>query len=225
MLAQASAVSIHSRPSGTKPCENMLDHLIDFEPEVVPVAAPVTPLDRATPVELASAQHETADWLTRLGAPTAASTEVEYASALAQSAFKVMADPAAQPAVQKERLLALKTPEAVRHLTGMLTAYDWEFVQQAQEIRGYAVAKIVEETKHPDARIRLRALELLGRVTEIALFTDRVEVKKTNVTDTELDAKIKEKLSRFMGVVDAVDAVDAQPISDAVLLPSTEQPA
>jgi hypothetical protein len=91
----------------------------------------------------------------------------------------------------------------VRHLTGMLTAYDWEFVEQAKELRGYAVSQILEETKHPDARIRLRALELLGRVTEIALFTDRVEVKKTEMSDNELDQRIKEKLSRFMGVVDA----------------------
>jgi hypothetical protein len=75
-------------------------------------------------------------------------------------------------------------------------------VEQAKEIRGYAVSQLLEETKHPDARIRLRALELLGRVTEIALFTDRVEVKKTTVTDAELDAKIKEKLARFTGVVD-----------------------
>lgn len=59
----------------------------------------------------------------------------------------------------------------------------------------------------------MRALELLGRVTEVALFTDRVEVKKTNVDDRELDAKIKEKLARF------VDVVDVEP-QDAVLLPS-----
>ena len=71
---------------------------------------------------------------------------------------------------------------------------------------------------HPDARIRLRALELLGRVTEVALFTDRVEVKKTNVDDRELDAKIKEKLARF------VDVVDVEP-QDAVLLAQEEPQA
>lgn len=190
----------------------MLEHLLDFEPEVVSADAQATLIERAAPTELAAAQHKTADWLAGLGAPTTASTDAATASALAQSAFQAMVDPHTADASQKERLLRLKTPEAVRHLTGMLTAYDWEFVQQAQEIRGYAVAKIVEETKNPDARIRLRALELLGRVTEVALFTDRVEVKKTNVSDTELDAKIKEKLARFTGVIDI-------PPQDAVLLP------
>jgi hypothetical protein len=65
-----------------------------------------------------------------------------------------------------------------------------------------AVAKIVEETEHPDARIRLKALELLGRVTEVGLFTERIEIRKTDLTDTELDQKIKEKLNRLAGVVD-----------------------
>jgi hypothetical protein len=90
----------------------------------------------------------------------------------------------------------------------MLTAYDWAFVEQAKELRGYAVSQILEETKNPDARLRLRALELLGRVTEVALFTDRVEVKKTTVNDDELDAKIKEKLARFMDVTDVSDVSD-----------------
>jgi len=68
-----------------------------------------------------------------------------------------------------------------------------------------SVAKIVKETDHPDARIRLKALEMLGKVTEVALFTERLSVKTDEISDEELDAKIKEKLSRYMGAVDIVD--------------------
>jgi hypothetical protein len=78
------------------------------------------------------------------------------------------------------------------------------------------VSQILEETKNPDPRIRLRALEMLGRVTEVALFTDRVEVKKTSVNDAELDAKIKEKLARFMSVTDVSDVSDVVAVGDAV---------
>jgi hypothetical protein len=53
-------------------------------------------------------------------------------------------------------------------------------------------------------------LELLGKVTEVALFTDRVAIKNEEVTDEELDARIKEKLGRYMGAVDIVD-VDELP--------------
>lgn len=97
----------------------------------------------------------------------------------------------------------LDTPPAVKHLVGMLTAFDWQFVERAQEIRGYAVAQLLEETKHPDAKIRLKALELLGKVTEVALFTERMEIKSTNVTDDELDRKIKEKLEALEKISDA----------------------
>ncbi len=47
-----------------------------------------------------------------------------------------------------------------------------------------------------------------GKVTEVALFTERVEVKKTQMSDVELETRIKEKLNRFMGVIDVVDVSD-----------------
>ncbi len=180
--------------------QKMLDHLLDFVPEVT-AYDDVQELPRVSPQELLDAQTSTTEWLTALGAPTSETADAIAAASVAQHAFTALATNTTDTQ-QKAALIALKTPSAVRHLTGMLTAYDWEFVQQAKELRGYAVSQILEETKHPDARIRLRALELLGRVTEIALFTDRVEVKKTEMSDNELDQRIKDKLSRFMGVVD-----------------------
>jgi hypothetical protein len=106
----------------------------------------------------------------------------------------------------------------------MLSAYDWEFVEQAKNLRGMAVAKILEETNHPDARIRLKALDMLGRITEVALFTERIEVKKTDMADHEIDAKIKEKLNRFMGVVDVEDVteIDTNPQVSEHLLAQDE---
>ncbi len=205
--------TVHCAKLGRKPRFEMLDHLIDFEPPVCD-ADIVIPLEKVSPQALIDAQHETANWLESLGAPTADTADAAAASSLAQSAFQSLVKPDTDPK-QKAALLALKTPAAVRHLTGMLTAYDWEFVNQAKELRGYAVSKILEEVEHPDARIRLRALELLGRVTEVALFTDRVEVKKTDITDQELEHKLKEKLARFMGVTDVTP-------SDAVLLENNE---
>jgi len=93
----------------------------------------------------------------------------------------------------------------------MLAAYDWEFVEQAKHLRGMAVAKILEETNHPDARVRLKALDMLGRITEVALFTERVEIKKADMSDSDIDKKIKEKLNKFMGVVDVEDVSEIEP--------------
>ena len=87
-------------------------------------------------------------------------------------------------------------------MVGMLTAYDWEFVNQAKELRGFVVAKLLEECEHPNANIRLKALGLLGKVTEVGLFTDKLEVKKQDVPEEEIDRKLKEKLAKFMDVTD-----------------------
>jgi hypothetical protein len=171
------------------------------------------PVAQVSAPELVAAQQGTVDWLASLGAPTEDSTDAQLAAALAQQAFTAVTTSTPTPD-QHAALLQLKTPPAVRHLVGMLTAYDWAFVEQARELRGYAVSQILEETKNPDPRIRLRALEMLGRVTEVALFTDRVEVKKTSVNDAELDAKIKEKLSRFMSVTDVSDVSDVVAVGD-----------
>lgn len=50
---------------------------------------------------------------------------------------------------------------------------------------------------------------MLGKVTEVGLFTEKIEIKKDELSDAELELRIKEKLNRFMGVVDVVDIEQA----------------
>ena len=57
----------------------------------------------------------------------------------------------------------------------------------------------------------MKALGLLGKVTEVGLFTDKIEVKKTDLTEAEIEAKLKEKLAKFIGVQDA-EIVDAEEV-------------
>ena len=187
----------------------MLDHLLNFEPEILPTSAAPKSAEKATPVQEIDAKIRTADWLADLGVPDTETTVSELEKRQARETFTAMTS-AAPIKEQKDLITRLETPAAVRHLTGMLTAYDWEFVQQAKELRGYAVAKILEDCEHPNANIRLKALGLLGKVTEVGLFTEKIEVKKTDLTEQEIDAKLKEKLAKFMNVSDAevIDVVD-----------------
>ena len=181
----------------------MLDHLVQFSPEVT-ASGDFKPLEKAGADEVLSAQVATADWLEELGVQSDDDIIDHLEKANAREAFHsaVTAQPEAD---QKSKLAQLKTPVAVRHLTGMLTAYDWEFVEQAKELRGYAVAKILEEVENPNANIRLKALGLLGKITEVGLFTEKIEVKQIESTDAEIEQRIKEKLNRFMGVVDVIE--------------------
>ena len=170
-----------------------------------------------------SAQVETQAWLKELGVETDEELANNKEKTAAREAFGALATVTPDEET-KEKLVALKTPAAVRHLVGMLTAYDWEFVQQAKEIRGYTVSKLLEECENPNANIRLKALGLLGKVTEVGLFTEKIEVKKTDLTEDEIDRKLKEKLAKFMDIEDA-DVTDVTPIEE--ILPNTNdhQPA
>ena len=188
----------------------MLEHLIVDDPtQFTPAvqqhdAKMLLPLAKADPASIVDAQAATSAFLEGFDDvdPDAAVDDAQRQAA--REAFTAMTSGTDVLDI-RTKLTQIKVPQAVQHLVGMLSAYDWEFMEQAKELRGYAVSQILKETKHPDAKIRLKALDMLGKVTEVALFTERIEVKKTALSDADLDAKIKEKLNRFMGVIDAED--------------------
>jgi hypothetical protein len=181
-------------------------HAADYTPEINTGADPFTPLEKQNATETLSAQIKTSEWLKNF--------DDEDDEILSEAQQEKVADAfnalTTQDPRAKQRLLELDLPEEIKSAVGMVTAYQWKFVEQAESLRSMSVAKIVKETDHPDARIRLKALELLGKVTEVALFTDRVAIKNEDVSDEELDARIKEKLGRYMGAVDVVDVEEIE---------------
>lgn len=201
----------------------MLDHLVHFEPEVT-ARGSFEKLDDATPSDTLSAQVATEQWLAEMGVDDDEVVANQHQTQAARKAFNAVATNA-NTAEQKANLAELKSPAAVRHLTGMLAAYDWQFIDMAQEIRGYTVAKLVEETKSTNANIRLKALIALGKVTEVGLFTEQIEVKKIEMSDAEVEQRIKDKLAKFMGVIDVVDVSerpDTSPVEKSAGSESTD---
>jgi len=186
----------------------LLEHLVsanmaDFVPDIESGEGDFVSVESLTAPQTLGAQKQTVDWLKDI------IDEDEEAEILSNAQEQQVANAFAALATNspdaKNQLLNLQVPEEITNAVAMVTGYQWEFVKQANELRSMSVAKIVKETDHPDARIRLKALELLGKVTEVALFTDRVEVKKTEMSDEELEKQIKAKLSRYMGKVDVVE--------------------
>ena len=195
----------------------LLDHLVsakaaDYAPETLPDETLFVPIKDASVKETIDAQVNTADWLKSI---TDEDDEL-LDRAQEQRVGEAFGALITQNPDAKEKFLELELPEEVKSAVSMVTAYQWKFVEQAQELRSMSVAKIVKETEHPDARIRLKALELLGKVTEVALFTDRVEVKKTEMSDAELEAQIKKKLERYMGVVDVAEVEEIEVVEKVI---------
>lgn len=171
--------------SGYTPAMAILAHLL--EPQFTPLAG----VDVET---LLAAQANTT--LVDFNANADVLEELDRSDA--QAAFAAVTSPEATDQTKKDALLALRVPAAVKQLSGMLSAYDWEFVTQAKEIRGYVVAKLLEETKSPDPRIRLKALELTGKLTEVGSFTERIAVTKTDSSAAELEERIRARLAKII---------------------------
>lgn len=139
-----------------------------------------------------AAQSKTAQWLESVGVKTPPPTEED--KTVGRKAFAALTDPSVKDAEKKAALMAMNVPAQVRHVDRMLDGYDWEYIEKARHIRGYVAAKLLEESSHPDARIRLRALQLLGTLTEVGSFTERIEVTKKDASTEELTERIRAKL-------------------------------
>jgi len=183
----------------------ILEHLL--EPEL-------QELDTLDATATLAAQAGTADWLTEIGSPEGAIKDTQLAKA--RAAFASVTDPNQNTAQKKSAILALKVPAAVRHLAGMLSQYDWDYIEQAKEIRGYVTAKLMEETTHPDARIRLRSLELMGKLSGVDSFMERVTVIKVDATSDELTERIRAKLA---GLLPKTIEVETVPVKEFTLTP------
>jgi hypothetical protein len=175
-----------------------------------------------TPAKLLDATIKTQEWLQEFDSPTtvvAAQRATPNEKSLARAAFVGVTDPGAQPQAATQKLLALKTPNAVAHLVQMLTAYDWQFVAQAAEIRGYVVAKLLEESQGDKASDRLRAIQLLGTVSEVASFTERVEITHKHEDSEEIAERIRARLKSLLPPVQEVE--DAE-VKEVAVVPHAE---
>jgi hypothetical protein len=208
----------------------MFDHLVtadeaDFVPDILGSTPAFEPDKKATPSDILDAKVKTSEWLQELGVEDDEVIDSAEAKS-AQYAFAALTAPL-DVEEQKRALAHVEVPASVKHLVGMLTAYDWAFVEQAKELRGYCIATLLEETKHPDAKIRLKAVELLGKVTEVALFTERVEVKKTELSDAELQSEIDKRMGDYMRLMKVVEgqSIEADPVEAEIIQANEPAPA
>ena len=86
------------------------------------------------------------------------------------------------------------TPASLIQTGAILKEFGQLVATRAAEIRHTVVNKLILETENPDARVRLRALENLGKIAEVGLFTERKEITVTHQNAADLRAKLKEKL-------------------------------
>jgi hypothetical protein len=109
--------------------------------------------------------------------------------------------------------VAKTPPGTILKLEALLTHYDHEFLGANRRITNYVTNKLLEETEDDDARIRLKALELLGKRKGVNLFTDSLEITVKQKPTEDLEGELVTLLEKYMGVAEVVDANPA-PVID-----------
>jgi len=81
---------------------------------------------------------------------------------------------------------------------GILREFGQSVVESSVQIRHMVTNKLLLETDNPDAKIRLRALELLGKISDVGLFAEKSEVTVTHQSSDDLRAKLRGKLEKLV---------------------------
>jgi hypothetical protein len=164
----------------------------DFEEE--------KPTTFAAKVKVASA---TAKVLMDAGAEIPTSTQEKVD---AQGLFQAFTNPEADNKLNAITNKHLQTPATVQHLYQMINDYDHQVVDEAVQLRRFITNKLIEDTGHTDARHRLRALELLGKISDVGLFSDKTEISVKHSSTEDLESQIKAKIYKLLGENKTIDS-------------------
>jgi hypothetical protein len=99
-----------------------------------------------------------------------------------------------------------------RQLKALITEYDHQVIDSNIQARNYIVNRLLEisdPTSDTKPMEQLRALELMGKVSEIGLFTERLEVNINNKSTEELEKELVATLSKYMNVVEVVESKES----------------
>ena len=92
----------------------------------------------------------------------------------------------------------LSSPGTVVKLKAILSEYDKAVVESAAQIRTFVTNKLLLESESPDPRIRIKALELLGKISDVGLFTEKTEITMRHRPTEELEQLLRERLMKTL---------------------------
>lgn len=110
-----------------------------------------------------------------------------------------------------------KKPATPRHITVpaeakaasvLVKQFDFQAFADVQQARNYITNKLLKLSDCGDPKLELKALELLGKHSDIGLFTERSEVTVNHKSSEDLENSIKERIKRLLHA----DVVDVKPM-------------
>ena len=113
-------------------------------------------------------------------------------------------------AIAGQKATPLQQPTAAYAAREFLKAYGNQLALDVHEVRSAMTAKLMEIANCGDPKYELRALELLGKHSDIGLFTERSEITVNYKSSSDLENAIKDRVKRLLNS----DVVDVTPIGE-----------
>lgn len=89
----------------------------------------------------------------------------------------------------------------------LIKKFDFQAFSDQLQARNFITNKLITLADSGDPKIELKALELLGKHSDIGLFTERSEITIHHTTSSSLENSIKERIKRLMNA----DVTDVKP--------------
>ena len=102
----------------------------------------------------------------------------------------------------------------------LIRQFDFQAFEDAQQARNFITNKLIKIADCGDPKLELKALELLGKHSDVGLFTERSEITVHHTSSSSLENSIKERIKRLLNS----DVVDVTPIDDLDELLGPEKP-
>jgi len=100
------------------------------------------------------------------------------------------------------------TPASIILTNNILQEFGHSVAENATQLRHLVTNKLLLESENDDPRIRIRALELLGKISDVGLFAEKTEVTVTHQSTDDLRNKLRSKLEKLVEPIEyAEDAV------------------
>lgn len=113
-----------------------------------------------------------------------------------------------EQAIKNRKTKNLTNPNTAFAAAAFLRTYGQQIALDVAQARSAITHKLMEIANCGDPRYELKALELLGKHSDIGLFTERSEITINYKDPSELEQAIKERVKRLLNA----EVIDVTPI-------------
>ena len=159
-----------------------------------------------------AAACETVNYLSAVDDDTHPRLETKASALDADVAVAIAREYAEDPEKASKKVsrtrIAKMTPASLVLTNSILQEFGTSVAESATQIRHLVTNKLILEADNPDAKIRLRALELLGKISDVGLFAEKSEVNITHQSTGDLRANLRKKLEKLVKEVEPPEEVE-----------------